>query len=108
MPSMVGIVLGAGASRRLGRPKQTLPVGDTTLLGYVLREAEASALDRVVLVVGGAADESLAGVEPSRATVVRNDSYGTGCASSLLPASTPPARPRRSCCSSATCRAWVP
>jgi molybdenum cofactor cytidylyltransferase len=81
---MVGIVLGAGASRRLGRPKQTLPVGDTTLLGYVLREAEASALDRIVLVVGGAADEALAVVEPIRATVARNDSYGSGCASSLL------------------------
>jgi molybdenum cofactor cytidylyltransferase len=81
---MVGIMLGAGASRRLGRPKQTLPLGDTTLLGYVLREAEASALERVVLVVGGAADEALAAVEPSRATVARNDSYGSGCASSLL------------------------
>ena len=81
---MVGIVLGAGASRRLGRPKQTLSVGDTTLLGYVLREAEASTLDRIVLVVGGAADEALAGFEPRRATVARNDSYGSGCASSLL------------------------
>jgi molybdenum cofactor cytidylyltransferase len=84
MPCMVGIVLGAGASRRLGRPKQTLPFGDTTLLGHVLREAEAASLERVVLVVGGAADEALAGVEPSRAIVALNDSYGTGCASSLL------------------------
>ena len=81
---MVGIVLGAGASRRLGRPKQTLPFGDTTLLGYALGQAEASALERVVLVVGGAADEALAGVELTRASVARNDSYGTGCASSLL------------------------
>ena len=30
---MVGIVLGAGSSSRLGRPKQTLPLGDTTVLG---------------------------------------------------------------------------
>jgi molybdenum cofactor cytidylyltransferase len=81
---MVGIVLGAGASRRLGRPKQTLPLGDTTLLGHVVREAEASSLERVVLVVGGAADEALAGIDPARATVTRNDAYGSGCASSLL------------------------
>jgi CTP:molybdopterin cytidylyltransferase MocA len=26
---MVGVVLGAGSSRRLGRPKQTLPLGET-------------------------------------------------------------------------------
>ena len=34
---MVGIVLGAGASKRLGRPKQTLPFGETTLLGFWMR-----------------------------------------------------------------------
>lgn len=81
---VVGVVLGAGASRRLGRPKQTLPLGDTTLLGWTLRNVEASSLERVVLVVGGAADDVLAGLMPKRAVVVRNDAYGTGCASSLL------------------------
>jgi molybdenum cofactor cytidylyltransferase len=84
MGEIVGIVLGAGASRRLGRPKQTLEFGDTTLLGWVLRDVESSLLERIVLVLGGAADEALAGVRPARATVVRNDAYGTGCASSLL------------------------
>lgn len=84
MPGVVGIVMGAGASRRLGRPKQTLPFGDTTLLGWVLREAEGSRLERVVLVLGGAADEALEGARPGRAEVVTNTAYGTGCASSLL------------------------
>jgi molybdenum cofactor cytidylyltransferase len=81
---LTGIVLGGGASRRLGRPKQTLPLGDTTVLGWALRNAEASSLERVVLVVGGAADEVLDGVTVGRAQVVRNDAFGTGCASSLL------------------------
>jgi molybdenum cofactor cytidylyltransferase len=82
---LVGIVLGAGASRRLGRPKQTLPLGDTTLLGWVVRQAEAAEqLDRVVVVVGGAADDVVPRLVARRATVVRNDAYGTGCASSLL------------------------
>src|SRR5207248_8290821 len=76
--------LGAGSSRRLGRPKQTLPFGDTTLLGRVMRSVEASSLDRVVLVVGGAADEALAGLSLVRAEVAFNESYGEGCASSLL------------------------
>ena len=84
MSRMPGIVLGAGASSRLGRPKQTLPLGDTTLLGWVMRNAEASALDEVVLVVGGAAEEAVAGLQLQRARVVHNDAYGTGCASSLL------------------------
>jgi molybdenum cofactor cytidylyltransferase len=84
MRRMVGIVLGAGASKRLGRPKQTLPFGDTTLLGHVLRDVEDSTLDRVVLVVGGAAEDALAALEIRRAEVVQNDAYGSGCASSLL------------------------
>lgn len=84
MADVVGIVLGAGASRRLGRPKQTLPFGDTSLLGWVLREVEDSSLDRVILVLGGAADEALAGARPRRAEVADNRAYGTGCASSLL------------------------
>jgi molybdenum cofactor cytidylyltransferase len=81
---VVAIVLGAGSSRRLGRPKQTLPLGDTTLLGWVMRDAEGSSLERVVLVVGGAADEALAGLKLRRAQVVYNEAYGDGCAASLL------------------------
>ncbi|NIS35878.1 MAG: NTP transferase domain-containing protein, partial [Actinobacteria bacterium] len=59
---VVGVVLGAGSSRRLGRPKQTLPLGDSTVLGTSVRHATASTLDRVVLVVGHVADEALDGV----------------------------------------------
>lgn len=84
MAGVCGIVLGAGTSRRLGRPKQTLPLGDTTLLGWVVRDVEASSLDRVVVVVGGAADEARAGLVPGRAEVVSNAAYASGCASSLL------------------------
>lgn len=50
----------------------------------MVRDVEASSLDEVVLVVGGAADEALAGAKPGRARVTRNDGYGSGCASSLL------------------------
>jgi len=80
----VGVLLGAGSSRRLGRPKQTLPLGDSTVLGWTLRDAEKSALDRVCVVLGGAADEAARSIRPNRASVVYNAEYGTGCASSLL------------------------
>jgi len=81
---VAGVLLGAGSSRRLGRPKQTLPLGDTTVLGWTLRDAESSALDRVCVVLGGAADETARAIRPRRATVVYNTTYGSGCASSLL------------------------
>jgi molybdenum cofactor cytidylyltransferase len=81
---VVGVLLGAGSSRRLGRPKQTLPLGETTVLGWTLRDTEHSALDRVCVVLGGAADEAIRAIQPSRASVVYNDAYGSGCESSLL------------------------
>jgi molybdenum cofactor cytidylyltransferase len=81
---VVGVLLGAGSSRRLGRPKQTLPLGDTTVLGWTLRDAESSALDRLCVVLGGAADDAIRVIRPNRANVVYNAAYGSGCASSLL------------------------
>lgn len=81
---MVAVVLGAGRSSRFGAPKQLLPFGDTNLLGQVVRNANASDLDRVVVVLGRASEELRASVDFGRAVVVENTAYGTGCASSLL------------------------
>lgn len=83
MASVVGVVLGAGASRRLGRPKQTLPFGGRNLLSHVVADVEASSLDRVVVVVGGEADAARATLVRVRAEVVTNDDNGEGCATSL-------------------------
>jgi molybdenum cofactor cytidylyltransferase len=84
MAGVVGMVLGAGRSSRFGTPKQLLPFGDTTMLGQVIRNANASDLDRVVVVLGRASEELRASVDFGRAVVVENTAYGTGCASSLL------------------------
>ena len=51
-----GLILGAGASSRFGQPKQLLPFRGTTLLGWVIRQAErADGLDEVIVVLGRAA-----------------------------------------------------
>jgi len=76
---VVGIVLGAGGSTRLGRPKQSLPFGDRTLLEHVVGDAEASALDRVVVVVPPRLPPPIV----VRAQVVENVDATAGCSSSL-------------------------
>src|SRR3712207_2034262 len=81
---IVGVVLGAGRSSRFGTPKQLLPFGDTTMLGQAVRNANASVLDWVVVVLGRASEDLRGLVDFGRALVVENTSYGTGCASSLL------------------------
>ena len=82
--TIVGVVLGAGKSSRFGTPKQLLPFGDTTLLGQAVRNANASTLQRIVVVLGRASEELRTSVDFGRAEVVENTAYGTGCASSLL------------------------
>ena len=82
-PFVSGLVLAAGASTRLGQPKQLLPFGGTTLLGHVVDEARAAAaLDEVVVVIGGAADEVRRRVDFAGARVVENPAFGDGCATS--------------------------
>ena len=51
------VVLAAGSSRRLGRPKQLLDYRGATLLDATLATARAAAVDQVVVALGGAADE---------------------------------------------------
>ncbi len=80
---VAGIVLGAGGSRRFGTPKQLLPFAGTTLLGQAVANANASALDEVVVVLGRAAGEVRRGVDFGRASVVENPAYARGCSASL-------------------------
>jgi molybdenum cofactor cytidylyltransferase len=84
MGDVVGVVLGAGKSSRFGAAKQLLPFEDTTLLGQAVRNANASSLDRVVVVLGRASEEIQNSFDFGRAEVVENSAYGAGCASSLL------------------------
>jgi molybdenum cofactor cytidylyltransferase len=78
-----GIVLAAGASTRMGRPKQLLPIDGRPLLQLVVERACASRLDEVHVVLGARAEEIRARVEMGRARVVVNPDHASGMASSL-------------------------
>jgi molybdenum cofactor cytidylyltransferase len=78
-----GLILGAGASQRFGPPKQLLPFRGTTMLGWVIGQAQrASGLDEVVVVLGRAAEEVREKVDFGVARVVENPVFGEGCSSS--------------------------
>lgn len=85
-PFLSGVILAAGASTRMGRPKQLLRLGDRCLLQHVLDAACASCLDEVVLVLGAHAEEIRATVRlpADRAVrVVVNDEFARGQSASL-------------------------
>lgn len=78
-----GLVLAAGSSRRMGRPKQLLPLGGRPLLELVVAAANESSLDEVVVVLGSSAGQVRAGVDFGRARVVVNPDHASGLGSSL-------------------------
>jgi molybdenum cofactor cytidylyltransferase len=84
--AVAGLVLAAGGSRRLGRPKQLLPYGGGTLLDHVLGTARACRFDQLVCVLGGASEDVRATVDLHGADVVVNGGFGTGCSSSIAAA----------------------
>ena len=87
-PFVSGLVLGAGGSRRLGRPKQLLPYGSAggTLLGHVVEVARECRFEQTLVAIGGAAAEVRDRVDLSGVEVVINEAYGSGCSSSIAAA----------------------
>jgi CTP:molybdopterin cytidylyltransferase MocA len=81
--STSGLVLAAGSSRRMGSPKQLLPIDGRPLLEVVVAKVCASRLDDVLVVLGAAADEIRARVDLGRARVLINPDHASGMASSL-------------------------
>jgi molybdenum cofactor cytidylyltransferase len=85
-PFVAGLVLGAGGSKRLGRPKQLLPYGGETLLGHVVGVARACRFHQTIVAIGGHADEVRSAIDLSGTEVVVNEEYGEGCSSSIAAA----------------------
>lgn len=83
-PAVSGIVLAAGTSSRLGRPKQLLDLGGRSVLERVLDTARAASLDEVVVVLGHAAQEIEKAVAFGEGVrVVANPDYLRGQSTSL-------------------------
>lgn len=81
--STAAIVLAAGASKRLGRPKQLEPWGDTNLLGHVVAKTATFDVAEVWVVLGSEFEKVLEETDLGEAGVVENPEWEEGIASSL-------------------------
>lgn len=80
---IAAVILAAGASRRLGEPKQLVRLGEETLLERSVRVAREARLLPVVVVLGCQAEQILASSDLGDATISVNDEWEEGMASSI-------------------------
>jgi CTP:molybdopterin cytidylyltransferase MocA len=80
---IAAVVLAAGASTRLGVPKQFVVISGETLLERAVRTAREAGCDPVVVVLGAAYVEILATSSLGDAVPVINDEWKEGMASSI-------------------------
>lgn len=77
------LILAAGSSRRLGRPKQLIDWGGRPLLEVIVQQVHTWEVDEVWVVLGCEADAILAQCDFAGASIVINDGFEEGLASSL-------------------------
>lgn len=77
------LLLAAGASTRMGRPKQLLPYQGRTLLRHAAETAVATACAPIIVVTGALHEELASEVVGLSVRVVHNREWETGMASSI-------------------------
>jgi molybdenum cofactor cytidylyltransferase len=77
------LLLAAGSSRRMGRPKQLLPVGDGPLLRRVIEASIEATVHPLVVVLGSNAIEIKPTLEGLPVQVVVNENWAEGMGSSI-------------------------
>jgi molybdenum cofactor cytidylyltransferase len=80
------IILAAGESKRMGKPKPLLRFNDKTFLDQVISALRLSDADRITVVLGSEAETIKKSVDLSGTNVVINKDYQQGQLSSLIAA----------------------
>jgi molybdenum cofactor cytidylyltransferase len=83
MKTVAGLILAAGKSERMGRPKALLKVFGRSFLEHIVHEAENSALNSVTIVLGHQSHMVLDALPQFRVSSVINSEYELGQLSSL-------------------------
>jgi molybdenum cofactor cytidylyltransferase len=78
-----GIILAAGKSERLGRPKQLALLGGEPVLRHVIRQALRSCLNEVIVVLGHEAERIASAVGEMGQRTIINLNYAAGQSTSL-------------------------
>jgi molybdenum cofactor cytidylyltransferase len=69
------VVLAAGQSRRMGRPKMVLPWGTSSVIGQVATVLDRAGISPIVVVTGGAESQVISALEGLPVSTIHNPFY---------------------------------
>lgn len=82
-PNIIVLILAAGGSSRLGRPKQLLKWRNSNLLQNAVNTATDSDASRTVLVLGAYFSEIILEIETNNVEVFKNETWKNGLGNSI-------------------------
>jgi molybdenum cofactor cytidylyltransferase len=80
---IVAVVLSAGESSRMGRPKALLPIDGQTFIERIVAALKQSGIERIIVVLGFNAEEMRREIEHLPVEILINQAYQQGQLSSL-------------------------
>jgi len=83
-PLISVIVLAAGESKRMGEPKQLLPLGDSTIIEKTVDNYLGCKAAEVILVVGHRSDALISAVSHKPVKTVLNPDFALGMSTSII------------------------
>jgi len=83
MPRIAAVVLSAGESSRMGRPKALLPIEGETFIGRIVGSLKRTQVGKILVVLGHNADQLAAAIGALPVEILINPNYQLGQLSSL-------------------------
>ena len=80
---IAAVVLSAGESSRMGRPKALLPIEGETFIGRIVASLKQTQVGKIVVVLGHNSDLLAAAIRPLAVEILINTNYQLGQLSSL-------------------------
>jgi len=83
---IVAVILAAGESSRMGRPKALLPIQGVSFIEKIVGALKSAKIARIIVVLGHEAEEMRRQIGEMPVTILVNDEYKKGQLSSLIAA----------------------
>ena len=83
-PMVSVILLAAGESKRMGKPKQLMPLGSSTILEQAIDNLLNSAVNEVIVVLGYRAEEIIKTIAAKPVKIAINPDYQQGMSTSII------------------------